>query len=104
VIYDPHVGSTAWGLYWLLAGFVLIACGFLNIFAPSLMTRWQVQSTARQGGSRHAVGSAFQRLLGIDSTTDPWDDGGVKSKVRLLGLVMSLIGLGALIAGLLLLS
>ncbi len=104
MIYDPHVGSTAWGLYWLLAGFVLIACGFLNIFAPSLMTRWQVQSTAKQGGSRHAVGSAFQRLLGIDSTTDPWDDGSVKSKVRLLGLVMSVIGLGALIVGLLLLS
>jgi hypothetical protein len=104
VIYDPHVGSTAWGLYWLLAGCVLIAFGLLNIFAPSLMTRWQVQSTAKHGGSRHAVGSAFQRLLGIDSTADPWDDGGVKCKVRLLGLVMSVIGLGALIVGLVLLS
>jgi hypothetical protein len=42
----------------------------------------------------------IQRVLGIDPESDPWDDPGVRRKVRWIGLALALfalalVGLGA---------
>ena len=83
----------------LLGGCAAFVYGLLDIFAPSLTIRWQVRSTATNGGPRQLVGVGFQRALGIDPDSDPWDDPGVRRKVRWIGLALSLFGLAVVALG-----
>ena len=94
VLYGVPV-STAIGGVILVGGCASLVYGLLDIFAPSLTARWQIRSTARHGGPRQAVGTAFQRALGIDPDADPWNDAAVKRRVRWIGLGLSLFGLAA---------
>ena len=99
VVYRVRVNA-ALGVVFLLSGSAALVGGLLDIVAPSLTIRWQVRSTATNGGTRQAVGMGFQRVLGIDPESDPWDDPGVRRKVRWIGLALALfalavVGLGA---------
>jgi hypothetical protein len=98
MLYGVHVNTAIGGVI-LVSGCVSLAYGLLDIFAPSLTTRWQVRSTAKHGGSRQAVGMGFQRALGIDPDADPWNDGAVKRRVRWIGLGVSVFGLAAVALG-----
>jgi hypothetical protein len=91
--------SQAIGAVFVVTGGVGVVYGLFDIFVPSLTTRWQVRSTAKHGGSRRAVGTGFQRALGIDPEGDPWNDAGVKRKVRWIGLGLSLFSLVVVILG-----
>lgn len=98
VLYGGPV-NTAIGWAILVGGCASLVFGLLDIFAPSLTIRWQVRSTARHGGSRRAVGTGFQRALGIDPDVDSWNDAAVKRKVRWIGLGLSLFSLAAVALG-----
>jgi hypothetical protein len=98
MLYGVHVNTAIGGVI-LVSGCVSLAYGLLDIFAPSLTTRWQVRSTAKHGGSRQSVGMGFQRALGIDPDADPWNDGAVKRRVRWIGLGVSVFGLAAVALG-----
>ena len=91
--------NTAIGWAILVGGCASLVGGLLDIFATSLTIRWQVQSTARHGGSRRAVGTGFQRALAIDPDAEPWNDAAVKRKVRWIGLGLSLFSLVAVALG-----
>jgi hypothetical protein len=92
VVYRVRVNA-ALGVVFLLSGSAALVYGLLDIVAPSLAIRWQVRSTATYGGTRQAVGMGFQRVLGIDPESDPWDDPGVRRKVRWIGLALALVAL-----------
>lgn len=99
VVYRVRVNA-ALGVVFLLSGSAALVYGLLDIVAPPLTIRWHVRSTATKGGTRQAVGMGFQRVLGIDPESDPWDDPGVRRKVRWIGLALALfavavVGLGA---------
>lgn len=99
VVYRVRVNA-ALGVVFLLSGSAALVYGLLDIVAPSLSIRWQVRSTATNGGTRQAVGTGFQRVLGIDPESDPWDDPDLMRKVRWIGLALALfalavVGLGA---------
>jgi hypothetical protein len=91
--------NAALGVVFLLSGCAALVYGLLDVFAPSLTIRYQVRSTATNGGARQAVGVGFQRALGIDPDSDPWDDPGVRRKVRWIGLALSLFGLAVVALG-----
>jgi hypothetical protein len=78
--------------------------GLLDIVFPAVAIRWHVASTSTARGSRQAVGSWFQQVLGVDPDASPWDDPSVRNKVRWVGLALAIISLAAVSAGLMLLS
>jgi hypothetical protein len=98
VVYRVRVNA-ALGVVFLLSGSAALVYGLLDIVAPSFTIRWQVRSTATNGGTRQAVGMGFQRVLGIDPESDPWDDPGVRRKLRWIGLALSLLGLAVVALG-----
>jgi uncharacterized membrane protein len=93
VVYREPVNSAALGAVFLVGGSVALAAGLFDMLAPARAIRWQVRSTARHGGSRRAVGTGFQKALGIDPDSDPWNDAHAKRMVRWLGLCLSLVSL-----------
>jgi hypothetical protein len=81
----------------LLAFVPLFGYGLLNVVTPRTTLAWQVRSTARRsdGDPRAAVGTSFQRWLGIspESSTDRASLRGI----RLLGvaeILLSVIVIG----------
>lgn len=62
--------------------------GLLNICAPGLTTRWQVNATRKRSEDdpRRAVGTAFAGLVGSNESEDPSHDRRVRRRVRLIGL------------------
>jgi hypothetical protein len=58
--------NAALSVVFLLSGSAALVYGLLDIVAPSFTIRWQVRSTATNGGTRQAVGMGIQRVLGID--------------------------------------
>jgi hypothetical protein len=90
-------------------GTVLVVCGgagvlygILDILFPAVAIRWQVASSSKARGSRQAVGSWFQQMLGVDPDAAPWDDPSVRMKVRWIGVALAVISLAAVSAGLVL--
>jgi hypothetical protein len=68
------------------------------IARPDLATRWEVRSWSRAskrssvtGRYGAAVGSFFQRRLGIDPEGESWGDPVVLRRVRRLGIALALL-------------
>jgi len=74
----------------------------MDLLIPSLSIRLQVRSTSKSkhGGSRRAVGQAYQQAFGIDPEAEPWDDPAARRKVRWVGLVLLAFGTGVIVLGL----
>ena len=91
--------NAALGVVFLLSGCAALVYGLLDVVAPSLTIRWQVQSTATSGRSRRGMGVSVQRALGIDPASDHWDDPEARRKVRWIGLALSMFGLAVVAIG-----
>ena len=103
LVYRMRVAAAV-GAVFLVCGCAALVGGLLDMFAPSLTIRWQLRSTASHGGTRRAVGTGFQVALRIDPDADPWNDTGVKRKVRWIGAGLSLFGIAVVILGIWLLA
>jgi hypothetical protein len=80
----------------IMGGVLSLVFGCLDIFAPSLMIRWQISSTAKHEDYRRAVGTGVQQWLNIDTAGEPWNDPSVRLKVRLLGGLLACVGLAVI--------
>jgi hypothetical protein len=75
----------------LLFSLVCLVYALIDLLAPQVAIRWQVAATARR--PRTSFGRPMQRWLGIDPNAEPWNDPKVQRKVRLIGVVLTLVGL-----------
>lgn len=94
--------SSALGTLLVVGGGAGVLYGLLDILFPAVAIRWQVASTSK-GGSRQAVGSLFQQMLGVYPDAAPWDDPSIRNKVRWIGAALAVLSLAAVLAGLALL-
>jgi hypothetical protein len=95
--------TSAFGTVLVVGGGAGVLYGLLDILFPAVAIRWQVASTSKARGSRQAVGSWFQQMLGVDPDAAPWDDPSIRKKVRWMGVALAVLSLAAVLAGLALL-
>ena len=95
--------NSALGTVLVVSGGAGVLYGLLDILFPAVAIRWQVASTSKARGSRQAVGSWFQQMLGVDPDAAPWDDPSIRNKVRWIGVALAVLSLAAVLAGLALL-
>jgi hypothetical protein len=87
------------GIYWVIGGIACLIFGGLDIFAPSLMIRWQIKSTAKHHDFRKTVGTSVQQWMNIDPSGEPWKDPTSRQRVRLIGGFLVLFGLAFVLLG-----
>ena len=80
--------NSALGTVLVIGGGAGVLYGLLEILFPAVATRWQVASTSKARGSRQAVGSWFQQMLGVDPDAASWDDPPIRNKVRWVGVAL----------------
>jgi hypothetical protein len=88
------------GIILLAGGAACLAYGLIEVFAPALPIRWQVNVTAKHRRDfRAVIGLAFQRWLSVDRTREPWDDPVLRRKIRLIGGTLVIGGAICIAAG-----
>jgi hypothetical protein len=92
------------GVYWLIGGIACLIFAGLDIFAPSLMIRWQMKSTAKHDDFRRTVGTTFQQWMNVHPSGEPWKDPSVRLRARLIGGFLALFGLAFVLVGVVLIQ
>ena len=88
--YAPLVAVVG-GVWWGVVPTMLLAGGTMSV-APARMIRWR-EGAITQRGYQTRIGSWFSKQLGTDGLR-PWESAVARHRVRTLGMLQVVVGLG----------